>query len=96
MTFRDTDLVILGARNEDDVSHLEVQTNLALTAACSSNRQGGCRCVNISALSFRLQQPIQCMRVSASRACAMANLDVNVIFLRGCHSTPSVLSRPSR
>ena len=24
MTFRDTDLVILAARNEDDVSHLEV------------------------------------------------------------------------
>ena len=29
MTFRDTDLVILGARNEDDVSHLEVRRGVA-------------------------------------------------------------------
>ena len=30
MTFRDTDLVILGARNEDDVSHLEVPRSVAV------------------------------------------------------------------
>ena len=28
MTFRDTDLIILAARNEDDVSHLEVRHTL--------------------------------------------------------------------
>jgi len=33
MTFRDTDLVILGARNEDDVSHLEVWAKPAFAAA---------------------------------------------------------------
>ena len=29
MTFRDTDLVILAARNEDDVSHLEVRQTVS-------------------------------------------------------------------
>ncbi len=45
MTFRDTDLVILGARNEDDVSHLEVRARLALAVAGRSSRSSGSRCV---------------------------------------------------